>query len=299
MLALCLIPTIAMAWPTKPITMVVPHTPGGVADQIARGIAPELEKHFKVPVLVKNQPGANHIVALNSVLTKESHDHTFVMAEGGLAAGGYWINPDLVNNFQMISLLGSMPMVFSGTQNASLDSLNQHIRNKQPLTVATTGTDSYQYLWLRSLQRTPDMIPVVYRGGHPAMTDLAGGHVDYAVMSLGLTSQFAQTGKITPLLISSKTRHKMLPDTPTYREFGWQGDPGEFWFGVMATKNLSSQTVLMFNQALETAIQRGALSQLENHGMVLDLKSAESAQQFYLAELDRFAKIRNQVLTQR
>jgi tripartite-type tricarboxylate transporter receptor subunit TctC len=293
-----LVPGVALAWPTKPINIVVPFSPGGLTDQIMRKIGPELEKQFKVPVIISNRPGGNHMVALNAVFAHDYNDHTFVIADGGLAAGGYWINPALVNNFQMISVLGSAPLVFSGGTNANLDLLRQQIQSKKSVTVASTGFDSMQYLWLASLSNTPDMVSVYYKGGSPAMSDLAGGHVDYAIMSLSLTQQFALTGKVVPLLISTNQRHPLFPEIPTYQEFGWQGQPGEYWVGILSPKNINQATVEKFNHALNKIIQSAAVEQLEGTGMIFNLRSGQDAQQFYLSELNRFQQIRHRVAKQ-
>jgi tripartite-type tricarboxylate transporter receptor subunit TctC len=142
------------------------------------------------------------------------------------------------------------------------------------------------------------MIPVYYKGGHPAMSDLAGGHVDYAIMSLALTQQFAQTGRVIPLLISSAKRHPLFPDLPTFREFGWQGDPGEYWIGILSPKISEISKVQQFTTAIDLVLQKGHMKQLESTGMIFDSKSGSLAQQFFQDELNRFQRIRHKVLTQ-
>jgi tripartite-type tricarboxylate transporter receptor subunit TctC len=286
----------AHTWPTKPITIVVPFPPGGLADQLVRNLIPDIENRSGTTVIVKNVPGANHIVALGQVSKETADNHTFIVVDAGLAAGGYWSKPELVSQFRMINVIGSVPFVFSSGINSSLDMLASQTKSKQSVTVATTGHDSAQFLWIASLQNTLPMTPVYYKGGNPAMTDLAGGHVDTAVMSLTLTHQFASTGKIKPLAVSTIKRHNLLPNVPTFREIGWKGDPGSLWYGFMVPAGVSKVSVEKFNQIIETSIQDSVrLRRLEDQGFEFDLITGDKSQSFFTNEIKKYDKIREKL----
>jgi tripartite-type tricarboxylate transporter receptor subunit TctC len=290
-------PLYALAWPDRPITLVVPFPPGGLIEQLARTIAPGLEQHLKTQVVIKNQAGGNHIVALSSTFNNVN-DHTFVLADSGLASGGYWINPELVNQFKMINIIGSVPVVFSGGGSANLENFKHQTKQAKTINVASTGADSAQYMWLVGLENLPPMNPIYYKGGNPAMFDLAGGHVEYAVMSLTLTHQFAQTGKVTPLVISSKQRHRLMPNVPTYQEIGWKGGPGNYWYGFLTLNGTNAQAISKFNQALEKVLRDSSgIKKLEDTGMVFDLTTGDSAQVFFKDEIQKYQIIRSKLLS--
>lgn len=286
----------AHAWPTKPITIVVPFPPGGLADQLVRNIVPDIESRAGTTVVVKNVPGANHIVALGQVSKETADDHTFTVVDAGLASGGYWTKPELVSQFRMINVIGSVPFIFSSGANSSLDALASQTKLKQSITVATTGHDSAQFLWIAALQNTLPMTPIYYKGGNPAMTDLAGGHVDAAVMSLTLTQQFVATGKIKPLVVSTTKRHALLPDVPTFREIGWKGDPGSIWYGFMVSADTNKTSVERFNQIIEASINESArLRKLEDQGFNFDLITGDKSQSFFSNEIKKYGNIREKL----
>jgi tripartite-type tricarboxylate transporter receptor subunit TctC len=163
--------------------------------------------------------------------------------------------------------------------------------------VASTGADSAQYLWIAGLDSKLDMNPIYYKGGSPAMTDLAAGHVEYAVMSLTLTHQFANKGMVTPLVISATKRHPLMPNVPTYRELGWKGEPGNFWYGFMALRETDQKDIAKFNQAVADVVRTNRnIKNMEDQGLVFDMITGDSANDFFDREIQKYKSVRERVL---
>ena len=285
-----MMPTMVLAWPIKPITIVVPLPPGGIADQIARPIANDMEKKFGVPVIVKNVPGGNHVVALKHV-NESSDDHTFVLIETGYVSGA--IPVELSNNFSANLIVGGVPVMLSSANHLPKDHLQMSIANKRAIIIGNTGTDLPHYLWIAGLTTRPNLIPISYKGGQPAMMDLAGGHIEYAVMSMTLTMQFIETGKIRALAIASKKRHPLIPHIPTYEEVGLRGEPGEVWWGFVSHTRVSKEAADIFAQAATDSLKNNpSIQKLIGTGLVISGFTDTAAKKFLDQEAIKFKKVK-------
>jgi len=286
------IPTVGWAWPTKDITIIVPWPPGGMGDQIARPLAADLQKQFNKPVIVKHVTGGNHAVALNSVINTQD-DHTFVMIDTGYTSSLVSTHPDLVEKFRPTLIVGGVPIMLSGSKNVSVQHLQQAMRNGQSIMVGNTGADLPHYLWIKGLTKRPPIESVSYKGGTPAMVDLAGGHIDYAVMSMTLTMQHAENGKIKPLAIASHQRHPAAPDVPTYEEIGLQGAPGEIWWGIVSHRQTSNEAIAIFGRtAAEILKTNSSIQRLSTQGLTIAPQADKLAEKFIQDEVEKFRRIK-------
>lgn len=288
-----LLPSLAMAWPNKAITIIVPLPPGGIADQIARPIASDLEKKLNVAVIVKNIPGGNHAVAFNSV-NSSPDDHTFIMIETGYVSGPTPI--EQTKNFIPQIIVGGVPIMLSSNNNVPSDHLQKAIKENKDIVVGNTGADLPHFLWIAGLTSGPKLLPIFYKGGQQTMMDLAGGHIDYAVMSMTLTMQFAEAGRIKPLAIAMKSRHPLIPHIPTYEEIGLKGDPGQVWWGFVAHEKMSEENSALFVQSVKDSLQNNpSIEKLVNTGLVISGLSGLAAQKFLEQEKEKFKKIKQRM----
>lgn len=292
LLLLLVAPALAWAWPTKDITIIVPWPAGGIGDQLARPLAADLQKQFNTPVTVKNITGGNHAIALNSVINT-GDDHTFVMIDTGYASSLASTHPDLVEKFRPALIIGGVPIMLSGSKNVSVQHVQQAMTNGKSIMVGNTGADLPHYLWIKGLTKRPPVEPVFYKGGTPTMVDLAGGHIDYAVMSMTLTMQWAENGKIKPLAIASRQRHPNAPNVPTYEEIGLQGDPADIWFGLVTHRQTPEQAVAAFNRsAIEILRTNASIQRLSTLGLVIAPQTDKMAEKFYEDEVKKFQRIK-------
>ena len=280
---------LAHAWPTKPISILVPYAPGGINDQIARHLAPDLSTSLGVPVTIVNAPGGNHVVALNQALGNRD-DHTFLMVDAAMASGTWQKDQNLVNQFQVFAILGTTPLMLSSSNKISLEQFRSALQNRDQLPVASGGADTPHMMWLTSLQSPVSYTAVYYRGAGPAMSDLIAGHVPYGIASMNLTEQFTRQGQINPIMISTTQRHPNWPNVPTYLELGFRGPPGFMWYGMAVLRNMSAERVNKFAQAVATSIRTNSnLKQMEASGLTFAPRLGQDAQNYFVKDANRYS----------
>jgi tripartite-type tricarboxylate transporter receptor subunit TctC len=122
-----IISTAVLAWPTQPITIVVPYPPGGVNDQIARFMQSDLESILKVPVQIENKPGSANAVAMNYVLNKPDNNHTFIVSMDDFIVGPLYKDSKLYQEFKAVNVVGTVPYLLYSGSNGTLANFKKQI----------------------------------------------------------------------------------------------------------------------------------------------------------------------------
>jgi tripartite-type tricarboxylate transporter receptor subunit TctC len=237
-------PSFAQAtWPNKPIRIIVPYTPGGFTDQMARLLQAGLSARLGQPVLIENKPGANSLIGVDAIAKAAPDGSTF-----GVVIAAYAANTTLYpklpydpkKDLTGVSLMGISPLLAAVNNDAPFKTAKELIdyarANPGKVSFGSSGNGSAAHLttelW-KSLTKTY-MIHIPYRGAVPALTDLMGGQIQlFFDAPTGLINQ-GKAGKVRLIGVASERRLPALPDVPTFIEQGFAGFTGSTWAGMLA-----------------------------------------------------------------
>jgi tripartite-type tricarboxylate transporter receptor subunit TctC len=230
------------SWPQRPVRIVVPFAPGGNTDGIARIVAQRLGEAFKQPFVVENRAGAGGAIAADAVARSPADGYTLIMATLGQIA----ITPamtkvayDPVKDFAPISVIGTNPFVLIAHPSVPARTLGELVdyarRDPDKLSYAATfGGLSHLAMALFLKRAGIEIVPVMYKGGAAPLTDVVGGHVQLYLTNLSGVPQYAATGALRPLAVSSDKRVPQIPEVPTFIESGFPGFKMVQWNGLLA-----------------------------------------------------------------
>ncbi|HZR62005.1 MAG TPA: tripartite tricarboxylate transporter substrate binding protein [Xanthobacteraceae bacterium] len=299
--ALTVLPRIALAqaYPNRPVRIIVGTAPGGAADIFARLIGDWLSKRFGQPVIVENRTGAGGVVAAEMVLRSPADGHTLFLAisSTSIINGSLRDGLNFVRDSAPVAMLVQEPIILSVNPALPAKTLPEFIAyakaNPGKLSMASPGNGTSPHIAgeLFKIMAGIDMTHVPYRGGAPALTDLAGGQVQVAFMGPAASLGLVRSGSIRALAVTSQSRAAVLPDLPTVGEFV-QGYEASNWFGLVAPKNTAPEII----DKLNTLINEG-LADPQMRARLVDLGGtvvANSASDFgrrIAADADKWANV--------
>jgi tripartite-type tricarboxylate transporter receptor subunit TctC len=289
------------AWPSKPIRIVVPYTPGGFTDQMARLIQPGLQSRLGQTVIVDNKPGANSLIGVDAVAKAAPDGSTFGVVIAAYAANTtlypklpYDPRRDLVG----VSLMGVSPLLAAVNNDAPFKTAKELIdyarANPGKVSFGSSGNGSAAHLtselW-KSLTRTY-MIHIPYRGAVPALTDLMGGQIQlFFDAPTGLINQ-GKAGKVRLIGVASERRLPVLPDVPTFIEQGFPGFTGSTWAGMLAPAGTPREIVKRMSEEVARIIKSDETrAKLEAMGTFPAGSTPEEFDAFIAAETAKWAQV--------
>lgn len=246
-MALALAGTALAQAPSKPITIVVGFAPGAGTDTLARAIAEQLQRRLEQTVIVDNKPGAGGTLAVNTVAKAPADGSTLLFAPNTLviaphvqSSGGSAQVNVLTDLVPIVQVTRSTLLVVTNPALNVKDAkaLTALARAKPGLAFGTAGNGTPQHIAgvLYGRSAGIDITHVPYRGTGPALVDLMGGQLSFAISSLGAAIPFIQSGKMVPVAVPEKSRTPLLPDVPTLTEQGIRGVELSGWFGMLAPR---------------------------------------------------------------
>lgn len=252
----------AQVFPTKPITLVSPFAAGGTSDVVARATARLLERELGQAVVVVNRPGAGGTLGIASVAASSADGYTLVM--GGLGSVVFptvmykgRIKYDAARDLALIGAVASAPTVIAARATLPAKSLAELVAaaKKQPnkFSFGSAGIGGTLHVAGVLLERDAgvELNHIPYKGGAPAMTDLAGGTLDIALADMTLVKPLIGSDRIRPLAVASGERSPLLPDVPTTIELGFPGIQLDTWYAVFAPAGTPAAVLTRLRAALE------------------------------------------------
>lgn len=238
-------PAFANAWPTKPVTILVPFAAGGNTDGIARMAAVRLTEALGQQFVVENRVGAGGAIAADAVARAEPDGYTLFVAALPVLA----IVPamqktrfDPIKDYAPITNIATNPFVLVVNKDVPVKTLAEfvaHVR-KQPgkLSYGSAGTGSLNHLSMALFLKVAglDMVHVTYRGNAPALADVVAGHVPAMFSTLSDALPQAAAGNVRMLAVSGEKRASQAPDVPTVSESGYPTYKTLTWNGLLAPK---------------------------------------------------------------
>jgi tripartite-type tricarboxylate transporter receptor subunit TctC len=265
LVALCAGAALAQdAYPSKPVTMIVPFPPGGVADIVGRPLAAAMEKSLKQPIVVVNRTGAGGAVGMAAVAKAPPDGYTILMA---LSSISIFPVSDRINgrppayemsDFAPIALVTADPTVLVVRTDSPYASVKDFVAAAKAspgkINYSSAGVYSTLHVAMEIFAHAAgiNLFHVPYQGGGPAVTALLGGHVE--ALASGPAAAIAQikAGKMRALASWSTERLKLLPDVPTFKELGYDAE-FYIWSGVFAPAAAPAQVVAKLRAAVREA----------------------------------------------
>ncbi|WEX12275.1 tripartite tricarboxylate transporter substrate binding protein [Chelativorans sp. AA-79] len=290
------------AWPTKPVTMVIPFSPGGSTDLIGWLITQELSKELGQNVVTEYKPGAGGLIGATAVSQAAPDGYTFVLS--GVASN--IIAPvkanseiDPINDFTNVAVIGGGPTVLVVHPDVKVSTVKEFVdlskATAEGLSVVNPGIGTTAHLFLEMFRAETGakMVPIAYAGSGPAAADLVANQVPYGFMTLIAVSEFVKSGQIKLLGMSSEARSPLFPDVPTLRESGFPNLIGTSWFSISAPAGLPQDIAKKMNATVnkilaDKTIRDKLISESVEVSQPLDLKGVDA---FFKAELDRWSPI--------
>jgi len=244
----------------KTVRLVVPFTPGGSTDILARVIATRLGTAMGQTCIVDNKPGAGGSLGAESVARAEADGSTLLMGHIGTLAVNVSLYPKLaydpVKSFAPVAWVARVPNVLVVNANSNIRSLQDLVAQAKTkpgmLTYSSGGNGSaahiaFEYLKLRT---KIFMSHIPYRGTAPSVTDLISGQVDATFTGGPAVMPHVKSGRLRALAVSSSRRMAAFPDVPTVAESGYPGFEADQWYGVVAPAGTPAELVNRLNLAI-------------------------------------------------
>jgi tripartite-type tricarboxylate transporter receptor subunit TctC len=292
----------AQNYPSKPIRLVVPFTPGGSSDILARAVGQKLTEAWGQPVVIDNVPGAGGSVGADRVAKAAPDGYTLLMGHIGTLAVNPSIYPNLsydpVKSFTPVAWVASVPNVLVVHPSVSAKSVKELVAlaKSKPgqLNYGSGGNGSAAHLATEylKLQSQTFMVHVPYRGTAPAVTDLVGGQIQLMFTGGPAVLPFVKSGQLRALAVSSSKRLNALPDLPTVAESGYKGFEADQWYGIVAPAGTPKEIVGKLNAQINQALESSELkNRLQSEGAIAMPTTPEAFGALIVREIERWKPV--------
>ena len=290
------------AYPSKPIRMVIPFTPGGSTDVLGRAIGLELGHAWHQPVVVDNLPGAGGSIGADKVAKSPADGYTLLMGHIGTLA----INPSLypkldydpVRSFAPVAWVARVPNVLVVHASVPARTLAELVAlaKAQPgkLAFGSGGNGSAAHIATEylKLQTGASFLHVPYRGTAPAVTDLLAGQLQLLFTGAPALLPHIKAGKLRAIAVGSGKRVSLLPDVKTVAEQGFPGFDATSWGGLLAPAGTPKDVIDRMSAALKTALaDKQVQEKLESVGSFAAYRTPEQTGVRMHEDFERWGKV--------
>ena len=291
----------AQSWPERPVHIVVPFTPGGNVDIVARIVAQGLTEELKQSVVVENKPGANAAIGADYVARATPNGHTLLFG----TAETHALNPhiqkklayDPLKDFATVGVVDRFPFSLVVNPKLPVASLGEFVahakKNDGKLNYASWGNGSTSQIAFEQLKQATGMnlVHVPFQGAAPAITAVAAGNVEAFIVPLSVARPQAQSGRVRLLAVTSAKREESAPEVPTATE---QGIPVVIsgWHILAAPARTPQDVIARLNRALNAVNARPDVREkLLKAGVQPAASTPAEAQEMVRAEYQRWGSV--------
>ena len=257
-------PVMVRAQPGRSLRLIVPFTPGGSTDILARALAPKLALALGTNVVVDNKPGAGGSLGAAEAARADADGATLLMGHIGTLAVNPSMYPKLaydpVKSFVPVAYVARVPNVLVVNASSPIRTLKDLVAAAQDrpgqLTYSSGGNGSAAHITFESLKLRARifMLHIPYRGTAPSVTDVIAGQVDCTFTGAPAVIAHVRSGRLRALAVSSPQRLAALPDVPTVAESGYPGFEADQWYGLVAPAGTPAALVARINAEVNKAL---------------------------------------------
>lgn len=293
----------AQDYPTRPVHLIVPYTPGTGADILARLLGPRMGERWKVGVVTENKPGATGNIGTDYVAKSAPDGHTLLVVAtsfGTTPALQKSLPFDPVKSFAPVALIATSGLVVVTNPQIPARSLKEFITlaKSQPgkMHYSSPGNGGPQHLAMEllKLETGIDIVHVPYKGAAGALADVVAGHVQAMISAIQTAHPHVQNGRLRPLAVMSPERSPAFPDVPTMQELGLSALEVETWYGAFAPAGTPAAAVTKVNAEINELLKDPAIrAVLEKQGMTPRGGPPQRLGELVRNELPRWTRVVN------
>jgi tripartite-type tricarboxylate transporter receptor subunit TctC len=264
-------PSLAADYPTQPVTLIIPYTPGASNDVFGRFVADGLSKLWRQPVVVENMPGAGGSIGMAKVVNAPADGYTLLWASSTFstnAAAQTNLPFDFAEDLQPIGKIGDGQLILVTGSRVPMKTLDDLVREAKAQTIfyGATGPASTPTFMAKLLsdELGIEMEGANYTGGAEAMVDLIGGRIDVYIGTVTTILPAIQNGTATPIAVFGETRSPVLPDVPTIGELGYPAAQAGIWWGLFGPAGLPADIVEKINADIATVVTTPEAAEMFN-----------------------------------
>ena len=247
----------AQVYPARPIRYIVPVTPGGGNDMIARVVTERWGRLLGQSFVVENMGGGGGVVACSTTAHSAPDGYTLMqsyVATHGTTPATRKVSYDAVRDFTPIGMIGATPNILAINANVPVKTVAEFIdyvkRSSKPLSYGSAGAGSLTHMTMELFKQQSgvDMVHVPYRGIAPAINDLLGGQTQAMFPGLAAALPHVRSGRMRALAVTGRKRSAQLPEVPTMEEAGFKGFDAMQWYGSAGPAGLPAAVVQRLNE---------------------------------------------------
>jgi tripartite-type tricarboxylate transporter receptor subunit TctC len=295
----------AQDWPTRPLTLVVPFSPGGGVDASARVQAQRMSELLGQPIVVENLGAAAGMAGGQRVANAAPDGYTFLIGNTGTHAYNQTLYKkplyNAASDFQPVGLMTESPRILIARKDLPVNSLQEFVayakKNQSKMQYGSAGVGSGTHLpcALLNMAMGVDITHIPYRGAGPVMQDLIGGRLDYMCDTIQTGAAQANSGTVKGIAVLSSKRVPIIPDLPTSGEQGLPGVEATVWNAFFFPKGTPDPIVRKLNQAMRDTLDDPVIrKRLEAFGLEIvppEQRTPEYLAKFVPEEIARWGKV--------
>jgi tripartite-type tricarboxylate transporter receptor subunit TctC len=287
-------------WPARPLRLLIPASPGGGADTLARVLTPRLSDRFGQPVVIDNRPGAAGTIAMDITSRSAPDGYTSILTQSTSAVIAPAIQEKLpyrtLVDFSPVSLIAEVPHVLVVNPTVPANSLKELVAlaRTRSLNYASSGIGAGSHFSGEMLDRAAGIrtVHLPYKGAGPALAAVIAGEAQLFSSPINAAIGHIKGGKLRPIAMTTAKRSAVLPDLPTIAESGYPGFDIGTWFGLLLPPKASKELITRMHEEYTGALRMpDMLERLQGDGTVPIGSTPEDFRKRIAVDLERFAKI--------
>jgi tripartite-type tricarboxylate transporter receptor subunit TctC len=292
----------AQGYPNKPIKIVVPATPGGAIDIIARLVGDKLTASLGQPVVIENKPGAANNLGTDFVAKSPADGYTLVIVASSHATNKHLYKTlpyDPIKDFEPVVYTHVVPLLLAihpSIPAKTVPELITWIKANPAANYASSGTGSSLHMGaeLFMAMSGTKMLHVPYKGSSAAHPDLIGGRTMMIFDTVSAIQAHVKSGAVRGLAVTTGTRSAVFPDLPTINEAGLKGYDASTWGGILAPAGTPKDVVAKLNTAINAALADAEVkAKLTGAGIQIQGGTPEAFGTVIKSEIDKWGKVVN------